>query len=271
MFDFQSYVQKRRVDGDYKPVKIQNYAYIQDIDLQRQLGGFDLTHHAVKMGLQAWRFLEGRKLQSHTKDVSHGNERVSKIWLEVCYDFNHSALPLKLMPQQRFLFEPYGGDEGTFFGLSGSACSLPTTTLKFLFGRGMGALDNGHVPYLTLLRALNGATRGFLEFASQIPEALLHWQRSANITEDRAGILAARDISAAIFAIMKSELPDWEDAEIMKEIRRYHEKLDVDWGNAEVKKRVQAVELFMTSDLYRSGGRPIGEIDESVRKLYAIF
>ena len=70
---------------------------------------------------------------------------------------------------------------------------------------------------------------------------------------------------------MKSELPDWEDSEIMKEIRRYHEKLDVDWGNAEVKKRVQAVEMFMTSDLYRSGGRPIGEIDESVRKLYALF
>ena len=271
MFDFQSYVQKRRVDGGHKTAKIQNYAYIQDIDLQRQLSGLDIAHHAVKLGLQAWRMLQGRKLQSHARDIARSNERISRIWLEVCYEFNHGSLPLKLISTQHAMFEPYGGDEGTFFGISGTACSLPTTTLKFLFGRGIGALDNGHVPYLTLLRALNGATRGLFEFASQIPEALLHWQRSADITEDRAGILAARDISAAIFAIMKSELPDWEDSEIMQEIRRYHEKLDVDWGNADVKKRVQAVEMFMTSDLYRSGGRPIGEIDEDVRKLYSIF
>ena len=270
MFDFQSYVQKRRADADHRPTKVQNYAYILDIDLQRQLSQLDIAHHAVKLGLQAWRLFEGRKLQSHAHDIARDNERVSKTWLEVCYTFNHAALPIKSIATQHSLFEAYGGDDGTFFGISGTALTLPSNSLKFLFGRGIGALDNGHVPYLTLLRAINGMTRGLFEFATQIPEALLHWQRSADITEDRAGILAARDISAAIFGIMKSEL-DWEDTEIMQEIRRYHEHLDVDWGNDKVKKRVQAIELFMTSDLYRAAGRPIGEIDNEVKKLYAFF
>ena len=222
------------------------------------------------MGLQAWRLVEGRKLQAHAHDVGRENERISKVWAEVCVAFNHSVLPIKLMNTQRSFFEPYDGQSGTFFGLSGAGCALPASTLRFLFGRGIGALDHGHVPYLTLLRAFNGLTRGLLERVSKIPEALLHWQRSAEITEDRAGILAARDISAAIFAIMKSSL-DWDDGEIMKEIRRYHENLDVDWGSSEIQKRVKSIEIFMTSNLYRANGRPIQEVDGEVRKLYTIF
>ena len=270
MHDFQSYIAKRRADTGHRRTQVQNYAYINDIDLQRQLNELDIAHHAVSVGLQAWRLMEGRKLKSHARELGRENERISKIWAEVCVEFNHSILPIKLLMSQRSFFEPYDGQSGTFFGLSGSGCTLPASTLRFLFGCGIGALDNGHVPYLTLLRAFNGLTRGILERVSQIPEALLHWQRSAEITEDRAGILAARDISAAIFAMMKSSL-DWDDTEIMKEIRRYHEHLDVDWGSSEIQKRVKAIEIFMTSNLYRANGRPIQEIDAEVRKLYTIF
>ena len=83
--------------------------------------------------------------------------------------------------------------------------------------------------------------------------------------------MAARDMSAAILIIMKSEL-DWDDSEILREIRRYHEKRDVDWGEKFVENRVRALELFAESRIYRrTSGRPIAEIDESVRKIYSIF
>ena len=70
---------------------------------------------------------------------------------------------------------------------------------------------------------------------------------------------------------MKSRL-DWSDTEIMREIRRYHEKLDVDWGLDEIEKRVRALELFASSRIYqRVGGIPIEQVDAQVQKLYSFW
>lgn len=271
MFDFQSYVQRRQANPSKSPIRIQNYAYIKDIEHLRDIAENDILRQAVYLGLQAWQFAEGKKLQKHSKEVGKTNERISLTWNDVCFLFTHSPHTLKIVPTQKTLFEAYGNNDGVFFGLSPEACTLPNPTLKFLFGRGIGALDNSHVPYITLQRFFDSATRGLWDIATTIPDALIHWRRSAEITEDRAGIIAARDISAAIFAIMRMTL-DWDNAEIMREIRRYHEGLDVDWGEPEVEKRIKAIEIFMKSNIYQhSGGLPMNEIDEQVSKIYDIF
>ncbi len=271
MFDFQSYVQRRQANPSRIPVRIQNYAYIEDIEHLRQISEHDLIHQAVSLGLRAWQFAEGRKLKSKSKPIDESFERISKAWLETCFTFNHQSLLLKFIPTQRRLFESYGGQDGVFFGLSNDAVNLPSPSLKFLFGRGIGALDNGHVPYLTLSRFFDDMTRGLWNFAAQIPDALIHWRRSAEITEDRAGLLASRDISAAIMSMMRMNL-DWDNAEIMREIRRYHEGLDVDWGDPEIEKRVKALEIFMKSCIYlRSGGLSMDETDAQVSQIFGIF
>ena len=273
MFDFQSYVLRQQANSSKVPVRLQNYAYIEDIERLRKLASSDLVRQAMSLGIQAWRLAQGRRVQAQSREIGRveQGERISKTWSEVCYLLGHTPLNLRLVPAQETLFEAYGEAESAFFGISGAACSLPTTTLRFLFGRGIGALDNGHVPYLTLERFLTAATRGLWTKATMIPDALLHWQRFADITEDRAGMMAARDISAAIMGMMKQNL-DWDDAEIMREIRRYHEKLDVDWGTPEIEKRVKALELFTESNLYRTtGGRPIDQIDEGVKEIFGLF
>ena len=271
-FDFQSYVSCRRADGGHRPTRVQNYAYLDDIERQRQLSDIRILHKALGVGLQAWRFTEGRRLQREAVEPNHkGVAHLVRAWADVCFAFEHDTLPLRVVPSQKGFFEAYGSDDGVFFGLSGPACSLAVSQLKFLFGRGIGMLDNGHVPYLTLRRFADGLTRGLVGLAEQFPEALLHWYRSAQITQDRAGMLACRDISSAIFVLMKSSL-DWGDGEIMREIRRYHEKLDVDWGTVEIERRVRALELFMTSRIYlRTSGCPIEQVDADVRRLYAIW
>ena len=273
MFDFQSYVLRQQANANKAPVRLQNYAYIEDIERLRKLASSDLVRQAMSLGIQAWRLAQGRRVQSKSREVTradHG-ERITKAWSETCYLFGHTPLNLRHVATQETLFEAYGEAESVFFGISGATCSLPTTTLKFLFGRGIGALDNGHVPYLTLERFMTSATRGLWTKATKIPDALLHWQRFADITEDRAGMMAARDISAAIMGMMKQKL-DWDDGEIMREIRRYHEKLDVDWGMPEIEKRVKALELFTESNLYRTtGGRPIDQIDEGVKEIFGLF
>lgn len=271
MYDFQSYVQRRHADPSRTPVKIQNYAYIEDIEHLRLMADSNVIQQGIKLGLRAWQLTQGNRLNSKTRRIDESYERVSKTWIDTCYQFNHPSLVLKLMPTQPTLVEAYGGDDGVFFGISPSACDLPSASLKFMFGRGIGALDNGHVPYLTLQRFFTDMTYGVWDKAVQIPDALIHWRRAAEITEDRAGILASRDISAAMMCIMRMTL-DWDNAEIMKEIRRYHEGLDVDWGDEIVEKRVKAVSCFMKSTMYqKTGGITVQEVDAEVSEIFSIF
>lgn len=271
MFDFQSYVQRRQANPSKSPIRIQNYAYIEDIEHLRNISKSDILRQTVYLGLQAWQFAEGKKMQKKSQNIGKSCERISLIWNEVCFAFTHSPHTLKIIPTQTTPFEAYGNNDGVFFGISPDACSMPTSTLKFLFGRGIGALDNSHIPYITLQRFFDSATHGLWDIATSIPDALIHWRRSAEITEDRAGILASRDISSAIFGVMRMEL-DWDNEEIMREIRRYHEGLDVDWGENDVEKRIKAIELFMKSNIYQhSGGLPMNEIDAQVKKIYDIF
>lgn len=271
MFDFQSYIERREVNPSRKSIRLQNYAYIGDIENLREISDNEIIRQAVNLGLQAWQFAEGKKLRKSAKDVDKKFERITIAWHEVCFQLGHSGHVLKIIPPQEKLFEVYGDNEGTIFVISGKACSLSTSTLKFMFGRGIGSLDNGHVPYLTLQRFFDSSTRGLWGKAVQIPESLLHWRRSAEITEDRAGILASRDISAAILAIMQSSL-DWDISEMMREVRRYHDGLDVDWGEPEIEKRIRAIECFMKSRLYlRTSGLPMSEVDKMVQDIYHVL
>ncbi|MBO4349900.1 MAG: hypothetical protein J6A01_03015 [Proteobacteria bacterium] len=267
-FDFQSYVQKREANPNQKPLQLQNYAFIEDIEHQRELSENGLIQQAVSLGLQAWQLAKGRKYRTHAVEIDASYDRLSSAWTETCYLFKHTGLSIKVIPFQKELFTPYSGKTGVYFGISPMACTLPAPTLKFLFGTGLGALDNGHAPYLTLQRFFDDLTHGLWGKATSIPEALIRWREAAVITQDRAGMLACRDISAAIMAIMKSYL-DWDNSEIMREIRRYHDGLDVDWGELDVEKRVHAIEAFMQSDIYlKVGGQPISKIDAQVHDIF---
>lgn len=266
-FDFQSYVLKRRADISQKPVTVCNYAYIEDIERTRQISRNPLIEQAAQLGLEAWKYLRARRIQKSSKAVVSG-ERVARVWADVCYRFHHVPLPLRILPMQKNLLDVHGGEDGVVFTLSPVALVLPNGALQFLFGRGIGALDNGHVPWLTLVGVMDGVMRGMLRVAAQVADLALHWRVSAEITEDRAGILSCRDISSAIFVLMRMNL-DWGDDEIMREIRRYHEGKKVDWGCRDVALRVKALELFMGSRIYvGSGGREIEEIDDAVKKLF---
>ena len=269
IFDFQAYVQRREANPLRKPMHIQNYAFIEDIEHQREIAQGGLLQQAVSLGLQAWQFAEGHRLKAKSRDIGkvRGDERMAKAWAETCCTFEHQALSLKIIPSQKTIFEAYGNRDGVFFGLSPAGSTLPTNALKFLYGRGIGALDNGHVPYLTLSRFIDQSTRGLWDFAMQIPDSIIHWRRSGDITEDRAGILACHDLSVAILGIMRTEL-DWDNAEIMREIRRYYEGKDVDWGTPEIEQRVRALKIFMKSGIYLgSGGISISDADEQVRNM----
>jgi hypothetical protein len=274
-FDFQTYIAAHRPTGAPRVV-LQNYAFIEDMKHIRDLSKIPLLPQMMEKGLQAWRYTEKRRLQRNSRDISL-EPRSARVWQEVCLSLGEPIHEARLMPEQKLFFEPYGDGKETFFGLSLAASQLPVTSLRFIFGQGIGALANGHVPYLTLMRFVDHLTRGFSEWATEFADALLHWQRYAVITRDRAGLLASHDMSAAIFIIMRSLL-DWSDDEIMLEIRRYHSGQETDFGEKEIRTRIHALQIFEKSTLYaESCGYPttgtlsMSEVDEAVIPLIARF
>ena len=69
-FDFQSYVHKREANPDRQIMRIQNYAFIEDIEHQREIAQRGIVRQAVSLGLRAWQFAEGRRLKSKSKDIA---------------------------------------------------------------------------------------------------------------------------------------------------------------------------------------------------------
>jgi len=270
-FDFQSYIAQHKVSSTRQSIVFENYAYVEDMQRLRQLAGIPGLSRIIELGMTAWKMTDRPRLRRKSYELGL-DERLPRLWREVCARFGVTPMEVRIVPGQEQFFAPYGDGKDVFFGLSVPAASLPSAALRFVFGQGLGAWANGHVPYMTLMRFANSLTYGVLGKAAQWMDLLLRWQRAAAVTQDRAGMLACRDVSAAILMIMKSEL-DWEDDEIMKEIRRYHNHLDVDWGTREVAHRVRALSCFLQSDLYaQASGHlvieslPMEKVDEEVQK-----
>jgi hypothetical protein len=74
-------------------------------------------------------------------------------------------------------------------------------------GHQLGHIQNGHVPYVTALHYVSHAAAMFVRWMVQpATMALRAWARRAEITCDRAALLASRDLTATLGMMVKLEL-----------------------------------------------------------------
>ena len=149
-------------------------------------------------------------------------------------------------------------------------------------------VQNGHILYATALHYLTHSAVFFVRWVVQPAIMTLQaWSRRAEVTCDRAALLAVRDLDKALGAMVKLELgldkasgfntgdylrtmPD-----LKKGLGRYAELFR---SYPYVPKRVQALRLFAESALYAqlTGQDPTGhpsfpDIDNQVAKLISVF
>ncbi len=149
-------------------------------------------------------------------------------------------------------------------------------------------IQNGHILYTTALHYLNTSAAFFVRWVVQPAIMTLQaWSRRAEVTCDRASLLAVRDLDKTLGALVKLELGvDKGSAfnadeylralpEVKKSIGRYAELFR---SHPYVPKRVQALRLFGDSALYAqlSGQDPTGhpslpDIDKQVGDLISVF
>src|SRR3954468_14156270 len=148
---------------------------------------------------------------------------------------------------------------------------LDDTQLIAAIGHELGHVQNGHIFYATALHYLRHSAAFYVRWVVQPAIMTLQaWSRRAEVTCDRAALLAVRDLDKTLQAMVALELgvetgSAFDAAEylrtvpdVKKGIGRYAELFR---SHPYVPKRVQALRLFAGSAMYAqaTGQDPVGK------------
>lgn len=165
---------------------------------------------------------------------------------------------------------------------------LDDVELLAAIGHELGHVQNNHILFTTALHYLSNQAVFFVRWMIQPAIMTLQaWSRRAEVTCDRAALLAVRDLDKTLTAMVKLELGlDKESAfnaeeylkaqpDLKKGLGRYAELFR---SHPYVPKRVQALRLFAGSELYARlrGDDPTGkpslvEVDKQVSSLISVL
>jgi Zn-dependent protease with chaperone function len=165
---------------------------------------------------------------------------------------------------------------------------LDDTQLIAAIGHELGHVQNGHIFYATALHYLRHSAAFYVRWVVQPAIMTLQaWSRRAEVTCDRAALLAVRDLDKTLQALVAIELGLDQGAafsaddylrsvpDVKRGIGRYAELFR---SHPQVPKRVQALRLFAGSAMYAqaTGGDPTGkpslaDVDKQVAGLISVL
>lgn len=165
---------------------------------------------------------------------------------------------------------------------------LDDTELVAAIAHELAHVQNGHILYTTALHYLNNSAAFFVRWVVQPAIMTLQaWSRRAEVTCDRASLLAVRDLDKTLQALVRIELGlDKGSAfnaeeylralpDVKKGLGRFAEAFR---SHPYVPKRVQALRLFAGSALYAhvtgqdpTGKPSLGDIDKQCAELISVF
>ncbi|GAA4209102.1 M48 family metallopeptidase [Actinocatenispora rupis] len=200
----------------------------------RELRGFDEILRKF-FGLFNERYFRMKYLGSAIRANGWQYSRVHGIYLEAAaaLDFGEPAdLPELYVSQTPFANAgAFGMDKPFIVVNSATVQMMDDDELRFVLGHELGHIRSGHAVYHTLLvwlvelvRGLNWIPLGALALRG-IVAALMEWYRKAELSSDRAGLLAGQDPAAALRVHMKfaggGDLSDIDTAAFLAQANEY--------------------------------------------------
>ncbi len=136
--------------------------------------------------------------------------RLHRLLAEVGRSLDAADLPeMYVAADPRLTAQTIGMDRPIIILSSGMVHHLDDDELRFVIGHELGHAESGHAVYRTLLLQLLGLT-GLLSAIPggtvgirMVTVGLLEWSRKAELSADRAGVLACQDPTAALRTHMK--------------------------------------------------------------------
>jgi len=289
-FDFARWIAARRGSMEQQAREGAAYAFMGERKFRRTLGIARPVTMALEATTRLWRDVARSELLGTAVKVS--DQQYPRVWEAA--KIAGAALRVRVpaifaAPSSSIKVKVLGTEDAPHLIVNLElAEKLDDTELVAAIGHELGHVQNGHILYATALHYLANQAVFFVRWVIQPAIMTLQaWSRRAEVTCDRAALLAVKDLDKTLNAMVKLELgldkgSAFNAEEYLKSvpdtkkgIGRYAELFR---SHPYVPKRVQALKLFADSELYArvigqdpSGKPSLPEIDKQVSDLISVF
>jgi Zn-dependent protease with chaperone function len=285
-FDFAKWLAQRRNTQEQAERAGAAYAYAGEHKFRRTLGMARPVTIALEATTRLWRDVARTELLGSAVKVS--DQQYPRVYLAA--KAAGAALgvrvpPVFAAPTSSIKVKVLGTEDAPHLIVNLElAEKLDDQELIAAIGHELGHVQNGHILFATALHYLTSSAAFFVRWAVQPAIMTLQaWSRRAEITCDRAALLAQRDPDKTLAALVRLELGAGKDAafdveeylrnppDLKKGIGRFAEMFR---SNPYLPKRIAALKLFAESALFAKiigqpteGKRSLPEIDKQVSDL----
>ena len=289
-FDFARWIASRRGSIEQQAREGAAYAFSNERKFRRTLGFARPVTMALEATTRLWRDVARSELLGTAVKVS--DQQYPRVWEAA--KLAGAALRVRVpaifaAPSSSIKVKVLGTEDAPHLIVNLElAEKLDETELVAAIGHELGHVQNGHILYATALHYLTNSAVFFVRWMIQPAIMTLQaWSRRAEVTCDRAALLAVKDLDKTLSAMVKLELGVDQGSTFNPEeylrtvpniktgIGRYAELFR---SHPYVPKRVQALKLFAESELYARviGADPnskpsLPDIDKQVANLIAVF
>lgn len=300
-FDFARYVLERRGEAVHRQQTGTAYGFIGERKLRRTFIGARPVAMAVEATTRLWNDRARDELLGAARLASDDQPRV---WTAAkrAADNLHMPAPSVYVAAAAAIPVPLaalGTDDQPYVVIRADVAeALSEPELIAAIGHELGHIHNGHVLYVTAHHYLQHAAGFFVRWMVQpAMMALKAWTRRAEITCDRASLLACRNLDVALTTMVKLELgldrgADFDPAAYLAATATPPEEKGLTQRVGErigavgqlfsahplLSKRIAALRRFADGALYVqvTGGDPAGRpstdaIDKQVNDLLSVF
>lgn len=294
-FDFPRWLAARRGAMEQQAREGAAYAYGGERAFRRTLQMARPVTIALEATTRLWR--DSARQELLTGSAKPTDDRYAKVLGRVHEAAKAAGAGLRVrvpvifgMPETKLGIKALGTDDSPHLVVSlALAAELDDKELVAAIGHELGHIQNFHIFYATALHYLTHSAAFFVRWIVQPAIMTLQaWSRRAEVTCDRAALLASRDLDKTLTSIVKLSLgldkgTAFDAAEYLKAppdpkqgvVGRYGELFR---SHPNVAKRVAALRLFADSALYASlcGQDPTGKIsmpdvDKQVGAMISVF
>ena len=291
-FDFVKWLAHRRGSQEQMAREGAAYAFSGERKFRRTLGIARPVTMALEATTRLWRDVARNELLGTAVKVS--DQQYPRVWEAA--KIAGSALRVRVpvifaAPSSSIKVKALGTEDAPHLIVNlDLAEKLDDNELVAAIGHELGHIQNGHILYATALHYLTSSAVFFVRWVVQPAIMTLQaWSRRAEVTCDRAALLAIKDVDRTLSALVKLELglekgSAFSAEEYLKSaadalkkggIGRYAELFR---SHPYLPKRVAALRLFAESAFYAkvTGADPTGkaslpDVDKQVAALIAIF
>jgi Zn-dependent protease with chaperone function len=291
-FDFARWIAERRGTVERQAREGVAYAFAGERKFRRTLAATRPVMIALEVTSRQWRDKSREELMANTKVSESQYPRVYNAARTAGAALRVKVPTIFATSSPTIGIQALGMEDAPVLVVNTVlAEKLDDTSLVAALGHALGHIQNGHVLYSTALHYLQHSAAFFVRWAVQPAIVTLQaWSRRAEVTCDRAALLAVRNLDQALIglssvAVGAEKIAEFDAAAFVRDLpdpivahKGFGKFGELFRSNPYMAKRVQALRWFADSAYFASaqgldatGKASAVDVDQKVADLISVF